>query len=259
MIRALVVDDEPPARRKVRRFLEAEPDVRVVGEAGSGFEAVEAIRELEPDLVVLDVQMPGLDGFGVIATLADDELPEVIFATAYDRYALRAFDVHAVDYLLKPFDRARFGVALARARERVAEQDDEVLGDEVLERVRRLVAEVRGGGERHLERLLVEERGKEILVPVASIDWLEAGGNYVTVHAGGRRHLVRCTLKALVARLPSRRFVRVHRSAAVNLDRVVELRPQGRGDYTIVLEGGAVVPMSRRYRARLKEALGELE
>lgn len=254
VIRALVVDDEPPARRKLRRFLESEPDMRVVGEAGSGSEAVEAIRGLEPDLVVLDVQMPGLDGFGVIAALGHDELPEVIFATAYDEYALRAFDVHAVDYLLKPFDRERFRVALARARQRIARGDEDVL-----ERVRRLVAEARREGEDHLERLLVEERGKEILVTVASIDWLEASGNYVTVHAGGRSHLVRSTLKSLVARLPSRRFVRVHRSAAVNLDRVVELRPQGRGDYTIVLDGGAVVPMSRRYRARLREALGELE
>lgn len=254
VIRALVVDDEPPARRKVGRFLESEPDVRVVGEAGSGSEAVEAIRELEPDLVVLDVQMPGLDGFGVIAALGDDALPEVIFATAYDRYALRAFDVHAVDYLLKPFDHARFRVALARARQRIAKDDEEVL-----ERVRRLVAEAGRRDEDHLERLLVEERGREILVPVATVDWLEAAGNYVTVHAGGRSHLVRSTLKALVARLPSRRFVRVHRSAAVNLDRVVELRPQGRGDYMIVLDGGAVVPMSRRYHARLKEALGELE
>lgn len=253
VIRALVVDDEPPARRKLRRFLESEPDMRVVGEAGSGSEAVEAIRGLEPDLVVLDVQMPGLDGFGVIAALGDDELPEVIFATAYDEYALRAFDVHAVDYLLKPFDRERFRVALARARQRIARGDEDVL-----ERVRRLVAEARREEEDHLERLLVEERGREILVPVASIDWLEAGGNYVTVHAGGRSHLVRSTLKSLVARLPSRQFVRVHRSAAVNLDRVVELRPQGHGDYTIVLDGGAVVPMSRRYRARLKETLGEL-
>jgi two-component system LytT family response regulator len=252
LIRALVVDDEPPARRKVRRLLEAEEDVHVVGESGSGPEAIEAVRAHAPDLLVLDVQMPGLDGFGVLAALADEELPEVIFATAYDEYAMRAFEVHAVDYLLKPFDRGRFRVALDRARQRLASGSDELV-----QRVRRLVEAERSDA-RRLDRILVQERGRDLLVPVDGIDWLEASGNYVTVHAGARRHLVRSTLGGLVRRLPSDRFVRVHRSAAVNLNRVRELRPEGHGDYAVILTSGAIVPMSRRYRSRLKGVLGDL-
>jgi two-component system, LytTR family, response regulator len=255
-VRVLVVDDEPPARSKVRRFLEAETDIEVVGEAGSGTEAVERIRELEPDLVFLDVQMPGLDGFGVLAALDADELPVVVFVTAFDEYALRAFDVHATDYLLKPFDPARFERALGRARAQVAARRSRGGGDAAL---RELLAALRPAAERseRLERILVREGERSFFVRVEEIDWIEAAENYLYLHADGRKHLVRGTLSGLEKELDPARFVRIHRSHIVNLDRICDLTPWSHGDLQVTLNDGTQLMLSRRYRERLPRVFAQ--
>ncbi len=245
-IRALIVDDEPPARRKVRRFLEAEDDVEVVDEAGDGPAATAAIRERRPDLVFLDIQMPGADGFEVIEALGDTR-PHIIFITAFHEHAVRAFDVEAVDYLLKPFDAERFQLALARAKERIR-------GDEPglsLETMQRLLEGVGAGAP--LERILVKREDRSFFVATAEIDWIEAADNYVKLHTRGGSYLVRGTLAGLESRLDRSRFVRISRSAIVNLERIAELRPWSHGDRIAVLRDGTELTLSRRYRKRLAE------
>jgi two-component system, LytTR family, response regulator len=244
-VRVLIVDDEPPARAKVRRFLAADPETEVVGEAGSGTEAVEAVEDLAPDLLFLDVQMPGLDGFGVIEALRGVRLPEVVFVTAYDEYAVRAFEVHAVEYLLKPFGPERFAQALARAKERVRARE----GGDLDRRLRQALAEARPRPA-PLERLLVPVGEKQVVLDVARIDWLEAEQNYVRLHVGAASHLVRATLAGLEERLDPARFIRIHRSRIVNADRVREIHPWSHGDQLVVLQDGTELLMSRRYRDR---------
>ena len=241
-LRVLIVDDEPLARRRVRGLLAGARDVEVVGECAGGRAAVAAIREAAPDVVFLDVQMPELDGFGVLAEVGAARAPAVVFVTAHDEHALRAFEVHALDYLLKPFRRERFEEALRRARAAAARGAPDA----------RLAAllEDRERARRRAERLLVRDGGRVTFVRVASIDWLEAAGNYVKLHAGGAEHLVRETLTALEARLDPERFARIHRSLIVNLDRVAEVLP-GRNDGVVVLAGGTRLPLSRSYRDRL--------
>lgn len=242
----LIVDDEPPARQKARRFLEAEADVEVVGEAANGFEAVKAIRALAPDVVLLDVQMPGLDGFGVLAEL-NDELPVVIFATAHDEFALRAFEVAAVDYLLKPFDTARFSDALARARDKITGGKSDVES-----RLRSLLAKV-DVASRPIERIYVRSGERAYFVSVTDIDWIEAAQNYLILHTGRTTHMVRGTVAGLLAQLDPHRFARIHRSRIVNLDSIRELRPWSHGDYTVVLRDGMELLLSRRFRERRPE------
>jgi two-component system LytT family response regulator len=242
-LRSLVVDDEPLARRRLRTLLRAEPQVAVVGEAEDGDAAVDAIRKLRPDLVFLDVQMPGLDGFGVLDQVGLDRVPAVIFVTAYDRYALQAFDAHAVDYLLKPFDRARLREAIARA---VKLSDS----DELLQRVYSLLAMA---AKRPLRRVLVRSGGRIHFVSTSEIDWIEAAGHYVTLHAGRQAHLLRETMAALAARLDADRFVRVGRGTIVNLDAVRELQPASHGDLDVVLRNGTRLRASRRYAKGLRE------
>lgn len=251
-VRVLIADDEPPARAKVRRFLAAEADVEVVGEAGSGPEAVEAIGRLRPDVVFLDIQMPGADGFGVLDALPPGTLPQVVFVTAYDEYALRAFEVHAVDYLLKPFDGDRFRTALARARERVRARAPT---DGLEERIRRALAEARPPAA-YLDRVLVRTGDHAVFVRTDEIDWLEAEENYVRLHAGRESHLVRGTLAGLEARLDPAKFVRVHRSHVVNLASIRALHPWSHGDWMIVMRDGRELMLSRRYRDRLPELAG---
>jgi two-component system LytT family response regulator len=238
-LRALIVDDEPLARRGIRARLLAAGGVEVVGECGSGREAVRAIGELAPDLVFLDVQMPGLDGFGVVDAVGAGRMPTVVFVTAYDQHALRAFEARALDYLLKPIDDERFAVMVARARQRVAE--------------RRAGARADAAG----ERLAVRDRGRVLLVEPAEIDWVEAEGDYVRLHVGGRGHLHRETMAAMEARLAPLRFARIHRSAIVNVARVREVRPRGDREYTVVLRDGTRLGLSRGYRDRLRALLGE--
>jgi two-component system LytT family response regulator len=242
-LRSLIVDDEPLARRRLKTLLRAEPHVEVVGEAEDGAAAVDAIRRLRPDLVFLDVQMPGLDGFGVLDQVGLDRVPAVIFVTAYDHYALQAFDAHAVDYLLKPFDRARLREAIARA---VKLSDS----DELLQRVYTLLAMA---AKRPLRRVLVRSAGRIHFVSTSEIDWIEAAGHYVTLHAGRQAHLLRETMAALAARLDADRFVRVGRGTIVNLDAVRELQPASHGDLDVVLRNGTRLRASRRYARGLRE------
>jgi two-component system LytT family response regulator len=252
-LRVLLVDDEPLVRRGLRAFLAAEPDVTVVGECGDGRDAVRVIRAERPDLVFLDVQMPELDGLGVVDALEEDERPPaLVFVTAYDAYALRAFEVHAVDYLLKPFDEGRFRTALARARQRLARADTPAPGDPRLEA---LLRELRPAPA-YAERLLVRTASRMLPVPVAAIDWIEAADNYVRLHVGAERHALRETIKGLEARLDPRRFARIHRSTIVNLDRVREVRPLPSGDCVLLLLDGTQLSLSRGYREAFEAGFG---
>jgi two-component system LytT family response regulator len=253
-VRVLIADDEPPARAKLRRFLDADPEVAVAGEAASGTEAVEMIERLRPDLVFLDIQMPGADGFGVLQAIDPAAMPHVVFVTAYDEYALRAFEVHAVDYLLKPYDADRFRTALARAKERVRARPS--AGDGTLdERIRRVLAEARPAPA-YLERVLVRTGTRAVFLRTDEIDWLEAEENYVRLHAGRESYLVRGTLAGLEERLDPARFIRVHRSHMVNVASIRELHPWSHGDWMIVLHDGRELMLSRRYRDRIPELAG---
>ncbi|HEU4570509.1 MAG TPA: LytTR family DNA-binding domain-containing protein [Gemmatimonadales bacterium] len=248
-LRAVIADDEPLARRGLAAWLAEAGDVTLVGQARNGDEAVALVRAERPDLLFLDVQMPGRDGLGVLEALGGELPPAVVFVTAYDQYALRAFDHHAVDYLLKPVDEERFRVALARARERVAARRPD-------ERLRALLAEWHPAAPEWLERIPVRIGAKVTLVPVAEVEWFEAADNYVRVHAGGRRHAIRETMKELAARLDPRRFARTHRGAIVALGRIRELEALPSGDYRVKLASGAVVPLSRTYVAEFERRVG---
>jgi len=250
-IRTLIVDDEPLARQRLRGLLEQDADIDLVGECGDGGQAVDAVRQLRPDLMFLDVQMPVLDGFGVIAGLAGSAVPAVIFVTAHDRYALKAFEVHALDYLLKPYDRARFTAALDRAKAQVQREKDPALDRRLLE----LLQTVRAGRSPG-ERLVVKTAGRVCFVPIEEIDWIEAAGNYVRLHAGKDDHLLRESMSGMESKLGSGRFVRIHRSAIVNLERIRELQPAFHGDYAVILRDGTELTLSRGYRERLEESLG---
>jgi two-component system LytT family response regulator len=235
--RAVIVDDEPLARDSIRALLERERDVVVAGEA-SGAEAAALVARTRPDILFLDIQMPDVDGFELLRQIGTDAVPAVVFVTAYDRYALRAFEVHALDYLLKPFDDARFGDALARARGRVLAKRR----GEIDDRIARML------DERRAQRFLVKVRDKSIVVDPAEIDWIEAADYYVSLHAGGTSHLLRQTMNEIEEQLDPRHFFRVHRSAIVNIDRVREIHPLFRGDCILVLRDGTRVKLSRTRR-----------
>jgi two-component system LytT family response regulator len=251
-IRTLIVDDEPIAREGVRVQLAKLPGVEVVAECGNGLEAVAAIRELAPDLVFLDVQMPGMDGFEVVEAVGAARMPAVIFVTAYDKYALQAFEVSAVDYLLKPFDAERFQKAFGRARDQLQKRDL----DSVRETLHSLLEGVRPA-RKYLERFVVKAGGRIFFLQAAEIDWIEAADNYVSLHAGRETHLIRETLTALEAKLNPEDFIRVRHSAIVNVKRIRELHPLFKGEYQILLQGGARLTSSRRYRDRLSGLLGK--
>lgn len=251
-IRALIVDDEPLAREKLRTLLGQDPEIEIVRECGGGRAAVASILDDAPDLVFLDIQMPELDGFGVLEAVGVDRIPVVVFVTAYDEYALKAFEVHALDYLLKPFDRERFEAALTRAKRHVR---SEGTGD-FNERIYSLLSKLEDKQERTwLDRLVVRSGGRIYFVPVDEIDWIEAAGNYVELHAGEEAHLIRGTMKGLEGRLDPCHFVRVHRSAIVNIRRIREIQPWFRGEYMIVLQGGRQITTGGSYRNALKELL----
>jgi len=248
-IRALLVDDEPLARRRIRKLLSRHTDVEIIGDCGNGGEAREAIVRSAPDLVFLDVQMPGLDGFGALEGL--ETIPYVIFVTAHDRYALKAFEVSAVDYLLKPFDRRRFDKALERARALLtAERGD--LGRETAA----LLEELRATS-RYLQRLLIKSSGRAFFLKTEEIDWIEAEGKYVRLHAGRESYLLREGVGAIEARLDPHRFLRIHRSTIVNIDRIRELQPWFHHEYRVVLRDGTELMLSRSCRKRLAEMLGD--
>ena len=253
-IRTMIVDDEPLARRGIRAHLAGEKDVEVVAECGDGREAVRLIRELAPDLVFLDVQMPELDGFGVLEALAAERLPAVVFVTAYDKYALRAFEVHALDYLLKPFDAERFAEALGRARSQIERQGL----SEISLRLQSLIDDLRTPA-KYAERLVVKTPGRIFFLGVEEIDWVEAADNYVRLHAGRDAHLLRETMNSLEKRLDPAVFLRVRRSAIVNVRRIKELHTLFRGEYEIVLRDGTRLATGRGYRDKLQELFGRAE
>jgi two-component system, LytTR family, response regulator len=248
-LRALIVDDERLARLKLRRFLAEEPDVEIVGECGSGAEAVERMRAEWPDLVFLDIQMPGLDGFGVLREVGPDRSGRVVFVTAHDEHAVRAFEVEALDYLLKPFDRARFRQALDRVRRERRQTLDEKLAA-LLERIER--------PEPRLDRILVGSGGRMTFLKLCEVDWIEADDNYLRFHAGRETHLVRDTLRRLEPRLDPRLFLRIHRSTIVNVESVAEIRSLFHGDYDVLLRDGTALPVGRTYRDRLLQRMGDV-
>jgi two-component system, LytTR family, response regulator len=246
--RALIVDDEPWARARIHSLLSAEQDFTVVRECAGGADAVASIAELDPDVVFLDVQMPEVGGFEVVEAIGADAMPVVIFATAHQEYAVRAFDAGAVDYLLKPVDEARFRRTIERVRRDLAAP---VAASSAL---REAMAQVRKGTP-FAERLVVNTAGRVVFVKVADIDWLEAAGNYVTIHAGREKHMFRETLRNLSDRLDPARFVRLHRSSVVNVDRLRELLPWARGEQVAVLNDGTQLPIGRAFRERLMSVM----
>jgi two-component system LytT family response regulator len=236
-IRALVVDDESLARRNLTVLLRRDPDIGSVAECGSGLEAIEEIRKSKPDLVFLDVQMPECDGFDVLELLGSDLPPTVIFVTAHDEYALRAFEAGALDYLLKPFDDARFGRALNRAKERLAHYLPQ---------------------HRVTERLVVRSQGRVLFLSVEDIDWIEAAGYYACLHVGSDTHILRRSLSELEQDLGDERFIRIHRSIVVNLERIRGLELQTGGEYEVVLKSKVRLRLSRRYRKRFQDRMGAM-
>lgn len=234
-IRALVVDDEPLARSSIVVLLRRDPEIEIAGECGSGMEALAEIRSRRPDLVFLDVQMPECDGFDVLEMLGGDADPAIVFVTAYDQYALRAFEAGALDYVLKPFDDARFELALARAKERIRNGKSQT---------------------RKVERLAIKSAGQVFFVKLSEIDWIEAADYYACLHVASKAHLLRRSMAELERELDEKVFCRIHRSTIVNLERVRGLKVNEDGEYDVLLDNGAKLRMSRRYRKGLQERLG---
>ena len=250
-IRVLIVDDEPLARKRIKRMLGGDPEVEVIGDCASGRQALAMMRESEPDLVFLDIQMPEMDGFSVLEAIAPERLPFIIFVTAYDQYALRAFEFYALDYLLKPFDRARFEKAMQRARERISKEK----GDELNQRTIALLEEIKARSE-YLGRLVIKSGGRVFFIKTDEIDWIEAEGKYVRLHVGRESHLLREAIGGLEAQLDPARFLRIHRSTIVNIDRIQELQPWFHNEYRVILRDGTELMLSRGCRKKLGEMLG---
>lgn len=260
VLRVLLVDDEPPARRGLQLRLADEPGVEIIGEAGNGRMALARIREQAPDLVFLDIEMPGLSGLDVIGQLPTESMPLFVFVTAYDRYAIRAFEARAIDYLLKPVDPARLAEALRRARERLAHRRAEEQRDRLVQ----LLADLRGSADWPGDEspaatagMLAIREGRDIVrLRCEDIDWIDAAGDYMCVHAGGRTHILRGTMKSLEDQLDPARFQRVHRSTIVNLARVLRLRAHINGEYFLELDGGHELKLSRTFRDKVEMFLG---
>jgi len=246
-IRTLIVDDERLAREKVRALLADDADIEIVGECANGADAVAAVRRQKPDLVLLDVEMPGANGFQVLQRLRGEKLPMVVFITAHDEYAVRAFEVEAIDYVMKPFDRKRFTDALRRAKRQMNEPEEEAEG-----RILRLLERML----KPLDHFVVKQRDRTFLLPVPEIDWIEAEGKYVRLHAAGAAHLIRESIGDVEERLDARRFLRIHRGTIVNVKRILEMHRGFGGGIFVVLRDGTKLTMSRRYRTRIREVTG---
>ena len=269
VIRAIIVDDEPLARRGIRARLDRAGGYTIVAECASGREAVAAIREHAPNVVFLDVQMPGIDGFGVIEEIGADRMPVVIFVTAYDTHALRAFEAHAFDYLLKPIDDVRFATTLERTRRRVVEREESEVARRLaalMQDLRPALAAAESAPTRRPEagepaplpnRIVIRDRDRMLFIDVGDIDWISADGDYVRIHTAGKSHLVRDTMLAMEQRLDATQFVRIHRSAIVNVARIRELRPYSSREYAVILHDGTRLRLSRRYRDRLRGRFGD--
>ena len=251
-IRALVIDDEPLARDMIREMLEGDAEVEIIGECANGREAVEAIRALSPDLIFLDIQMPELGGFEVLESLKSENVPYIIFATAYDQYAVRAFEVHALDYLLKPFDRERFEVAWQRAKSLVRDNRLNRRDQHILALLEELKA-----GPRYLERLVIKTEGRVFFLDIDQIHCIESEGNYVRVYNGKKTYLLRETISGLESQLDPKKFLRIHRSSIVRIDKIKELQPWFHGEYHVIMENGKQLTLSRNYRSNLQEAVGK--
>ena len=254
MIKTLIVDDEPPSRRRVRDLLAEDPEFVLIGECGDGAEAVAVLKERPCDLVFLDVQMPGVDGLEVARQLSEGRGPAVIFVTAYDCYALPAFEVQAVDYLLKPFDRERFRKALARAKVDIRRERGEAVFPPAAQPT---AAGDLPGDKKPLERVTIRTAGRIYFLKTSEIEWIEAAGNYLRLHAAGKTHSLRETMSNLEGRLDPERFWRIHRSTIVNVDRIRELQPLFHGDYVVVLRDGTELTLSRTYRRNLPGLFGD--
>jgi two-component system LytT family response regulator len=252
-IRVLIVDDEPLAREGVRMLLKAEPDIEIIGECRNGREAVKTILRARPDLVLLDIQMPGMDGFEVLEAIGAQRMPQVIFVTAYDEHALRAFEVSALDYLLKPIDAARFQEALARARDRIRGNNLAALATQLQQMMATWQSE-----KNYLERIAIKSTGRVVLLGVHEIDWIEAADNYVQLHAGKVSHLLLATMNGLASRLNPQQFLRIHRSTIVNVQRIKELQPLFHGEYRIILQDNTELTSGRSYSKQLHKLLDNL-
>ncbi|HEY3136341.1 MAG TPA: LytTR family DNA-binding domain-containing protein [Blastocatellia bacterium] len=250
-IRTVIVDDEPLARRRIRRMLARDAEIEIVSDCSNGKEAIAAIKTLKPDLLFLDIQMPEIDGFDVLESLDPSRLPLVIFVTAYDQYALRAFEVSAVDYLVKPFDRVRFEKALDRAKLRMAGERGSDLSRQTLALLEELKAR-----SNHVERLLIKAGGRAFFLKTDEIDWIEAEGKYVRLHVGKESYLLREAIGSMETQLNPKKFPRIHRSSIVNIDRVRELQPWFHNEYRVILNDGTELMLSRSCRKRLGELLG---
>ena len=245
-IRTLIADDEPLARERVRMLLDSEAEFEIVSECSNGTEALHAIQKLSPDLVFLDVQMPELTGFDVLDRLDPTRMPTVIFVTAYDQYALKAFEVCALDYLLKPFDRERFTKTLARAKVELERRKTGLASEQLL----KFIAELQRH-KKHADKFIIRAGGRVFFLRTDEIDWIEAAGNYVRLHAGKDEYLYRETMTKLESQLDPERFARIHRSTIVNIERIKELQPWFHGDYMVMLRDNRKLVLSRGYRPRL--------
>ena len=250
-IRVLIVDDEPLARERISDLLATDPQIDIVGQCSNGREAVRAVQKLSPDLLLLDIEMPEKDGFAVLEAISPDKMPAVIFVTAYDQYAVRAFEVYALDYLLKPFDRERFERALERAKAQVLGERN---GDLSL-RILAALDEIKTR-QVYLERLVIKTNGHVFFLKTDEIDWIEAADNYVNLHLGNESHMYRETMSALESKLPEEKFLRISRSTIVNVDRIKELQPLFHGEYAVILRTGVRLTLSRTYRDKLDRLLG---
>ena len=256
-IRTLIVDDEPLARRNLRLLLERDPQMEILDECRNGREAVKAINTLSPDLIFLDIQMPEMDGFDVLTRVGPEHIQGIIFVTAFDQYALKAFDVHALDYLLKPYDDERFARALERAKSQIAAREINQLSERLLALLEERETERKGSKQdsTYLTRLMIKASSRVMLLKVDEFDFIEADGNYAKLHIGKKMHLLREKMNDLEGRLDPARFVRIHRSIIVNLERIKEMHPHFNGDYVVVLEDGRQLRLSRTRREQLEARL----
>src|SRR6266536_1902321 len=256
-IRTLIVDDEPLARRNLRLLLEKDPQVEILDECRNGREAVHAVKSLSPDLIFLDIQMPEMDGFDVLASVGAERIQAIIFVTAFDQYALKAFEVHALDYLLKPFNDARFQRALDQAKAQIEQRALNKVSRKLLALLedRESKREQRAPHQTYLTRLMIKLASRVVLLKVNEIDWIEADSNYAKLHVGSKSHLLREKMHDLETQLNPERFVRIHRSIIVNLDRIKELHPHFNGDYIVVLDNGVQLKLSRSRREHLEARL----
>lgn len=251
-VQVLIVDDEPLACRRIRRMLQGDPEVEVTAMCTTGSQVEKAIEEHSPDLVFLDIQMPGMDGLTALKSIPPEKLPHVIFVTAYDQYALQAFEVHALDYLLKPFDRARFDAAVKRAKLLISQERSTGMNEGIVSLLRNLKER-----REYVRRLVIKENGRIFFVKPDEIDWIEAQGKYVYLHTGKESHLMRESISTLEVDLDPKQFIRIHRSTIVNLERIQELQPWFHGEYRVVLRNGIQLMLSRSYRDRLQELFGK--